>query len=390
MKIGVFLGSLGTHEGGGFTFQETVLFELAKEKRAHEFIFFYYAKHDLDAREGMGDFQQIKLGSPGFITRLKRKLGRIIGLEDDPGGSLYHAAQQADVDLMWFPTYAFEYTDLPYIYTIWDLQHRLQPFFPEVSRDGEWSKRETGYAQIISRATYVLTGTERGKEEIKMFYNVPDERFKLLPHPTPEFALEPVTKSEAILSKFGLEPGFLLYPAQFWSHKNHIRILQALHILKAEHDLGYKVVFVGSNKGNFSYIKREVTSLGLEDEVFILDFVDREDLVQLYLHAHALVYATLFGPENLPPLEAMALGCPVIASDVPGSQEQYGDNVLTFKRMDAQDLAMKIKLLYEDEEVREQLISKGRKRANEYTSKDYIQDIAQILDEFEQYRICWG
>ena len=77
----------------------------------------------------------------------------------------------------------------------------------------------------------------------------------------------------------------------------------------------------------------------MQKQIKILGFVKREELIALYENAMALVYATYFGPENLPPLEAFALGCPVIASSVPGSEEQIGDCALLFDPSDHSKLA---------------------------------------------------
>ena len=85
------------------------------------------------------------------------------------------------------------------------------------------------------------------------------------------------------------------------------------------------IVFVGADKGTQKHVMAEAEALGVARRVHTLGFVDRERLVALYQHAEALIYPSLFGPDNLPPLEAMALGCPVIAARVDGADEQIGD-----------------------------------------------------------------
>ena len=66
--------------------------------------------------------------------------------------------------------------------------------------------------------------------------------------------------------------------------------------------------------------ERQAAERGLAGAVHILGFVSDEELVALYQHAHALLYLSRFGPENLPPLEAFALGCPAIVEDVCGCE----------------------------------------------------------------------
>ena len=99
------------------------------------------------------------------------------------------------------------------------------------------------------------------------------------------------------------------------------------------------MVFTGSDKGNEQLVRRKISELGLDDQIHMLGFVPRDDLKALYSTALALTFASFFGPGNLPPLEAFALGCPVIASRVPGTQEQLGDAALLFNPADPEELA---------------------------------------------------
>jgi glycosyltransferase involved in cell wall biosynthesis len=130
--------------------------------------------------------------------------------------------------------------------------------------------------------------------------------------------------------------------------------------------------------------------LNLSTQVHFLGFVPREDLLSLYHNAFALTYLTFFGPENLPPLEAFALGCPVIASNVSGAQEQLGNAALLVDPKDPNQIALAIKSLHEDISLRYTLIQRGLERAHRWTGKDYVKGVFSILDEFEPIRRCWG
>jgi len=284
-----------------------------------------------------------------------------------------------------------EPTDIPYITIVWDLQHRLQPWFPEVSEKGEWYKREVNFIQILQRASYIIAGTQAGQDEISCFYGIPKKRIRIIPHPTPDFVLNSIQnkESENIFNKFGIKKKYLLYPAQFWPHKNHANILLALEQVKEKYKIPLSVVFVGSDKGNFSYIQKMATSLQLYDDVHFLGFVSREDLVDLYQTAFALLYPTFFGPENLPPLEAFALGCPVIASKVSGAEEQLGDAALLVDPKSPEQIADAIYKLYNSPDIRKTLIEHGLKQAQKWTGHDFVRSIFSILDEFEAIRRCW-
>ena len=200
-------------------------------------------------------------------------------------------------------------TDTPFITVVWDLQHRLQPFFPEVSAKGESTRREKDFRTRLCRAATVIAGTEIGRQEIEAFYQVPAERIRVLRHPTPRFALEASGAAPPSLERFQLPAGYVFYPAQFWPHKNHVNLLLALKVLK-DSGLELHAVFTGADKGNAEKVKAFAESLGLQDQVRFLGFVSVEELSALYRGAMCMAYVSLFGPENLPPLEAFALGCP--------------------------------------------------------------------------------
>jgi glycosyltransferase involved in cell wall biosynthesis len=112
-------------------------------------------------------------------------------------------------------------------------------------------------------------------------------------------------------------------------------------------------------------------------------------MISLYQNAFALTYMTFFGPDNLPPLEAFALGCPVIASKVSGAEEQLGDAALLVDPKNPEQIADAIFKLYNSPDLRKILIDRGSKRAQKWTGHDYVRNIFSILDEFEAIRRCW-
>jgi glycosyltransferase involved in cell wall biosynthesis len=280
--------------------------------------------------------------------------------------------------------------EIPFLAIVWDLQHRLQPFFPEVSSGGTWQRREDDFSEALQRAAFVITGTQASKNEVQSFYGVPDERIRILPHPTPRFALEGGSSDLAELTKYKLPQDYIFYPAQFWSHKNHVGLLQALFHLKQADNLRLPVVFTGSDQGNERYVRQVVQTLQLREQVFFLGHVPQHALPGLYQRAFVLCYPSFFGPENLPPLEAFALGCPVIAADVPGASEQLGDAAILVDPANELDIAQAIKSLFDDKAKRENLIRRGKERAVRFTGRDFARSLFGLLDEFEPVRRCWA
>ena len=122
----------------------------------------------------------------------------------------------------------------------------------------------------------------------------------------------------------------------------------------------------------------------------MLGFVSRDELIGLYRQALALAYLSWGGPENLPPLEAFALGCPVIAAQVPGADEQLGKAALLVAPGDPAQISDAIVRLHASPKLRGELTMLGRLRALRSSGDDYVSGVFKFLDRFESTSRCWG
>jgi glycosyltransferase involved in cell wall biosynthesis len=395
MRVGVFFQYAEPDAGGGFTFQEEILNALKKVLNGSKHSFVIFCNNRIGRRLFEGSENKIKLvflkkSFFGLIQSTIKKTYNYTPLGYKQPRRLKRALLRHNIDIFWFLTpHDYCQIDIPFITIVWDLQHRLQPWFPEVSSKREWDNRDRYYRSMLQRSTIIITGNEAGKKEIMQFYNIPSERIKLLPHPTPSIDLLTEEKSKSILRKYGLSKGFLIYPAQFWSHKNHYILLKALRYLKDQYTIEIPLVLTGSDKGNQSYIKDLVAKDKLHNQVNFLGFVSRDELIALYQNSLALVYPSYFGPENLPPLEAFAIGCPVIASKVSGAEEQIGEAAILFEPEDYIQLALAIKSVIDDQDLRLTLIRRGKERAARWTPRDFVNGVLAFLDNFETIRHCW-
>ncbi len=407
MKVGVYIEGILPTAGGGITFQREILAALSELKGTthHSFVAFCAA----DSAETIPDLTGIPMvrlpHHPRVKSLLRQDLQRVFRAmrrrlfhNNGPSvqasaamTSLERSARLAEVQCMWFPTASSEPVDLPYLATVWDLQHRLQPYLPESGRREKWRQCDAYYAGHLQRASFVITGSHTGRLEVERFYQVPSDRVKVIRYPTPHFALNALPSTEPeVLRQNGIPKSYLLYPAQFWAQKNHANLLLALQLLHEKHGLVLPAVFVGSDHGNETYIRNMVHELGLSSQVHFLGFVPLNDLVSLYQHALALTFMSFFGPDNLPPLEAFALGCPVIASDISGAREQYGDAALLVDPKSPERIAAAILSLYGDPLLRATLARRGLVRARECTRVDFVRAVFSILDEYEPIRRCWA
>ena len=401
MRIGIYYQAQVDREtGGAAVFQETIVDEIRKMERRHE-VYLFSPTLPPDLSEDQQTLHFIKLDTSKsaelgtaaeLFNRVKTNaLECLLGRELAPSGPLERAVREHKIDLLWFISVDVEKVSIPYLATVWDLGHRVHPYFPELSvTDWKWDKRERYYRQLLPRAACVITGTAAGKEEIVKYYQVRDELVQIVPFPVPHFALEPATPETAQAGVLDLPENYLFYPAQFWPHKNHIGLLLALRLLREKFGLDFHLVLTGADKGNLAYVQGKTRELGLTDRVTFLGFVSTGQLKQLYQRAFALVYPTFLGPDNLPPLEAFALGCPVVASNVSGAREQLGDAALLFEPKSPEAMASRVKELHDSPQKREELVRLGRERGLRWTAADYVERVFQIIDDFEPVRRCWS
>ena len=385
MKIGIFLGGMAEGMGGEFTFQEGIVNALETLGTDHEIFVFYFGKKRpaksaqkvsyVSLSEELKMQQFFRRGANVLLRRTRSKLAL--------------AADHHRIDIMWFPSPQFMQLDMPYICTVLDLEHRVHPFFPEVGNKVSWKAAVERYTDMIPRAAYVITGTEAGKRQIIDFYRPDPERVRVVPFPVTPFALVGKLPAASRNKPASAKP-YLFYPAQFWPHKNHVALLHALKLLRERHELDLELVFCGSDKGNLSHVRKTARDLGVADQVRFLGFVSQDELYALYENAFALVYPSLFGPDNLPPLEAFAIGCPVIASNVAGAGEQLGDAALLVDPCREGEIAAAVLRLHQEPELGETLVRRGKERALRWTTHDYVREIMALCDEFKNYRRCWS
>jgi glycosyltransferase involved in cell wall biosynthesis len=395
MRIGVYLGDFVPSIGGGFTFVSAVVDAFLEAAAASNHAYTVLARPAYWAQ--VAERAEVAgvavhsmpagiLNKGGMMARhYVPALSAIAG-----GGPVERAARRRDLQFMWFVGGgAYEAVDVPYMATVWDVQHRTHPWFPEVVAGGIWDYREIGLARFLRRASRIITGTRVGVEQLGFYYQIPADRISILPHPTPRLpdanlAKAPPPRIERFASR-----KFLLYPAQFWPHKNHANLLAALRLVHEKLGSDVELVLTGVDKGNAGFVAGLARELGLSSAVHFLGFVSADELAYLYRRALALTYVSWSGPENLPPLEAFSLGCPVVNADYPGAREQLGDAVRYVDGSDPQSIAEGIVDVVAAAGVRERLVELGRKRAGTRTAAAYVAGVFQILDEFARIRSCW-
>ncbi|WP_251460271.1 glycosyltransferase family 4 protein [Weizmannia agrestimuris] len=162
-------------------------------------------------------------------------------------------------------------------------------------------------------------------------------------------------------------------------HKNLKNLLKAYEQImdRIPHDL----VIIGKKDG-FRTGDNEILKMAepLGDRVHFTGFVSEEGLKSYYKHAEALVFTSFYEGFGLPPLEAMALGCPVISSNAASLPEVCGEAALYVDPYNPEDIAGKMKNLIYDKKIRKQLIEKGLSRINHFSWQQSAKETSLVIE----------
>lgn len=258
--------------------------------------------------------------------------------------------------------------ELPFIITIFDGCHRDAPEFPEVRAFGEFERREILFGLASTKAAVVIVNAPELIDDLCRRYAMERDRAVCIPFSPSAYvgqSAPDAADDAAVLAKYRLEPGYLFYPAQFWPHKNHMTLLAALASLR-ERGITERLVLCGSDRGGRDKIDAAIRRYGLSDQISIIGFVESAELGALYRGAAALVMPSYFGPTNLPPLEAWAVGTPVIYPEA--FKAQAGDAAILFDYDNPRSLADAIVMLRTDG-TRERLRAAGHARLAQFAEE---------------------
>jgi glycosyltransferase involved in cell wall biosynthesis len=260
--------------------------------------------------------------------------------------------------LVHFATQQAFLTSVPSVYQPHDLQHlHLPDLFTPLQR----RYREETYRRFADQAAMVLVMTEWGREDLVRSMGIDPKRVAVVPW-APVAGLGGARPATPAIPD--VPDQFILYPAQTWAHKNHLRLLEALAVLRGR---GERIDLVATGRQNEHYpaIKDRAIELGLADQVHFLGYVEPAVVDALYQRAAALVFPSLFEGWGLPVVEAFAYGVPVACSNVTVLPEVAAGAALLFDPIDVEGIAQAISKVLGDDALREELRRRGRARAAE-------------------------
>ena len=208
-------------------------------------------------------------------------------------------------------------TTIPFIFTLFELQHRTNNYLPEYYGAHDFDLREKIISNAAKKAFKVIVATNKDKDLLEKFYVAEKNNVIVQPYiPSLPLIYEKLKNKkdiETIYNRLKIEfKDYLFYPAQFWPHKNHRFIIDAVKSYNEGNPKKINVIFSGSDKGNLKYIKKIIKQKNLENYFKFIGFISDAEVIALYKRSKALIMPTYVGHSTLPIYEAFYFKVPVI------------------------------------------------------------------------------
>jgi glycosyltransferase involved in cell wall biosynthesis/2-polyprenyl-3-methyl-5-hydroxy-6-metoxy-1,4-benzoquinol methylase len=298
-------------------------------------------------------------------------------------GALLH---DIGADLLFCPFTAPTYYEvgIPTVCTIHDLQYKT---YPEFFTAEDVAHRDRIFVNAHRRATALAAVSEYSRNTAITHGNLDPVRIRTIHHRL-AFRILPETEHDIrVLNRLDLTPQrYLIYPANFWKHKNHEMLLAAFGMachqgLPAD----IKLVCTGAPGARQEWLISAARTMNLGDRVLFPGYVPNAELAALMAHSSGMVFPSLYEGFGLPIIEAMAAGVPVACSSTTSLPEVAADAAILFDpRVPTQIAEAMVSLVYDDV-LRTRLIQAGRQRAAEFSDSERM---AREYWELFQYALA--
>jgi glycosyltransferase involved in cell wall biosynthesis len=373
MRIGIDARPLSTQRTGIGNYVQGLVELLPEVGPQHEY--FLYSHRRIDARFPEGRYRRQFDGSfsrcPGAFWLLAR------------GARL---ARRDAIDVYW-ATQAILPPGMPSgvlkIVTVYDL---VWLRCPETSTRYNLLVQGLCARKAIADADYIVVISRSTQDELIQRLGVPREKTKLV-YPGVAGRYQPHDQAKAaeyISRKYGVPQRYLATVGIVHPRKNQQFLVRVLGVLKKNGTLDCPLLVVGPIGWKNSPLFREIQAAGLtESDIRFLGYIPDEDMPFFYAGAQVFLFPTIYEGFGLPPVEAMACGVPVIASDAPCMPEVLGDGAVLEPLASIRGFADSVLRVLADGEVRSELRAKGIQRAQRFR---YETSVKELLEVFETAR----
>lgn len=277
----------------------------------------------------------------------------------------------------------------PYVVTIHDMSSLL---FPSRS-DLRGTLHEERYRRGALRAAKVIAVSNSTRRDLEAVLPIPNDRIRTIySAPDPAFTSGQADPSSAqqVLERYSIRWPFILYAGTVRPQKNVPRLVEAFAVLRCEFEnhpefRELRLVIIGDELSRNPSVRRAVIATRVEPFVRFLGFVPIETLKVFYRAATIFAFPSLYEGFGLAPLEAMACGTPVVASNLPPLVEAVGDAAELITPDNVFDIARGLRELLLDKERRERLSLAGPLQASRFswteTARNSLGVYSEIINE---------
>ena len=287
------------------------------------------------------------------------------------------------VDLLFCPFTAPTYFELgvPTVSVIYDLQYKTYPeFFPEA----DVAQRDRTFVDAARRSTALVAISEYSRQAAIEHGRLDPAHIKTVHLHISQHSLRNAARDESILDRLQLVAGqHLIYPANFWKHKNHEMLLTAFGIARSSGlDHNVRLVCTGAPGARQQWLKQAAEGLGLGDHVLFPGYLANAELLALVTNSAGVIFPSLYEGFGLPVIEAMATGVPVACSNVTSLPEVAGDAAILFDPRVPDDIARAMIALAHDKDLTARLVRAGDLRAAQFSDSKLMAE--QYWRTFQQ------
>ncbi len=274
------------------------------------------------------------------------------------------------IDVMWFPG-----STLPRILpkksvvTVHDIGFHQ---FPELYPARQRAIHERAMKEVRSRATRIITVSEHSAKAMVSAYGIDPARIAITPCGIDHEVYHPHTDVAAVddcLRRHQLAAPYFVYVGRMEKKKNVTTLIKAFTEFKTRRGVGdpYRLVLIGSQGFGFEEAQRAIDQSPVRSDIQQLGYVPEQDLPVILQTAEALIQPSWIEGFGIPPVQAMACGCPVISSTGGSLPEICGDAALFFDPSESQELVQQLSRLVDDSSLRQRMRDAGLVQAAKYT-----------------------
>ncbi|MCA9347183.1 glycosyltransferase family 4 protein [Candidatus Saccharibacteria bacterium] len=223
------------------------------------------------------------------------------------------------------------------------------------------------------KAAKIITISEFVKNDIVEHFKIDPSKI-VVTHNSADFIADKPIAYEPLIDK-----QFIMYVGRHQPHKNLDRLIEAHHKLLKVHPK-LILAIVGKKDKTTAILQENVESANYKNVVFT-DFVSDAQLRWLYEHTACYVFPSLSEGFGLPGLEAMVHGAPVASSNATSLPEVYGDAAHYFDPLDDNDIAQKISEIIDNKSLRQELFTKGKKQASEFSWRRMAEQTLEVYEK---------